>query len=30
VLKGNFMVPYKLASYDDTLDATKALIKSLA
>jgi len=30
VLKGNFMLPYKLASYDDTLDATKELIKSLA
>lgn len=30
VLKGNFLIPYKQASYDDTLDATVALMKSLA
>jgi len=30
VLKGNFLLPYKLESYDDTLDATKSLIASLA
>jgi multiple sugar transport system substrate-binding protein len=30
VLKGNFMIPYKLPAFDDTLDATKALIQSLA
>ncbi|MGH7117422.1 MAG: extracellular solute-binding protein [Acetobacteraceae bacterium] len=30
VLKGNFMIPYRRPSYDDTLDATKALIASLA
>jgi multiple sugar transport system substrate-binding protein len=30
ILKGNFLIPYKQASYDDTLDATKALIASLA
>lgn len=29
-LNGNFMLPYMLPSYDDTLDATKALIASLA
>ena len=27
VLKGNFLIPYKLQSYDDTLAATKALIE---
>ena len=30
ILKGNFLLPYKLASYDDTLDATKQLMASLA
>lgn len=30
ILKGNFLIPYSQASYDDTLDATKALIASLA
>jgi len=30
VLKGNFMIPYSLESYDDTLDNTKKLIDSLA
>jgi len=30
ILKGNFLIPYAQASYDDTLDATKALMKSLA
>ena len=30
ILKGNFLIPYKLASYDDTLDATKQLMASLA
>jgi multiple sugar transport system substrate-binding protein len=30
VLKGNFLIPYKLESYNDTLDATKKLITSLA
>jgi len=30
VLKGNFMIPYSLESYDDTLDNTKKLIASLA
>jgi len=30
ILKGNFLIPYAQASYDDTLDATKALIASLA
>jgi multiple sugar transport system substrate-binding protein len=29
ILKGNFLIPYKLASYDDTLDATKSLMASL-
>ncbi len=30
VLKGNFLIPYSLASYDDTLEATKKLIGSLS
>jgi multiple sugar transport system substrate-binding protein len=30
VLKGNYLLPYQLASYDDTLDATKKLIASMA
>ena len=30
ILKGNFLIPYQQASYDDTLDATKALMASLA
>jgi multiple sugar transport system substrate-binding protein len=30
VLKGNFMIPYKLASFNDTLQATEVLIKSMA
>lgn len=30
VLKGNFLIPYSLQSYDDTLDAGKALIAKLA
>ena len=30
VLKGNFLIPYSLPSYDDTLDNTKKLIQSLA
>ena len=30
ILGANFLLPYKQASYDDTLDATKALIKTLA
>jgi multiple sugar transport system substrate-binding protein len=30
VMKGNFLLPYKFESYNDTLDATKALLKSLA
>ncbi len=30
VLKGNFMIPYQLQSYNDTLDATKELIASLS
>ena len=30
VLKGNFMIPYQLKSYDDTLEAAKALIASLS
>ncbi len=30
VLKGNFLIPYSLASYDDTLDATKKLIGTLS
>ena len=30
ILKGNFLIPYNQPSFDDTLDATKALIKSLA
>jgi multiple sugar transport system substrate-binding protein len=30
VLKGNFLLPYKLESFNDTLDATKALMKALA
>jgi multiple sugar transport system substrate-binding protein len=29
VLKGNFLIPYKQASFDDTLDATKSLMASL-
>ena len=29
ILKGNFLIPYKLQSYDDTLDATRALMASL-
>lgn len=30
ILTGNFLIPYKQPSYDDTLDATKALMASLA
>jgi multiple sugar transport system substrate-binding protein len=30
VLKGNYLLPYQLPSYDDTLDATKRLIASMA
>lgn len=30
ILTGNFLIPYKQPTYDDTLDATKALIASLA
>jgi multiple sugar transport system substrate-binding protein len=30
VLKGNFLIPYSLQSYDDTLAATKGLIEKLA
>jgi multiple sugar transport system substrate-binding protein len=30
VLKGNYLLPYQLPSYDDTLDATKKLIASMA
>ena len=30
VLKGNFLIPYNLQSYDDTLAATKGLIEKLA
>jgi multiple sugar transport system substrate-binding protein len=30
ILKGNNMIPYEVESYDDTLDATKALIESLS
>ncbi len=30
VLKGNFLVPYKLESFDDTLDATKKRIAELS
>ena len=30
ILKGNFLIPFSQPSFDDTLDATKALIKSLA
>ncbi|MBB5754844.1 extracellular solute-binding protein [Prosthecomicrobium pneumaticum] len=30
ILKGNFLIPYQQASYDDTLEATKALMASLA
>ena len=30
VLKGNFMIPYQLKSYDDTVEAAKALIASLS
>jgi multiple sugar transport system substrate-binding protein len=30
ILKGNFLIPYQQESYDDTLDATKALMASLA
>jgi multiple sugar transport system substrate-binding protein len=30
VLKGNFLIPYSLESYDDTLAATKGLIEKLA
>jgi multiple sugar transport system substrate-binding protein len=30
ILKGNFLIPYQQESYDDTLDATKALMVSLA
>ena len=29
ILKGNFLIPYNQASYDDTLDATKRLMASL-
>jgi multiple sugar transport system substrate-binding protein len=29
ILKGNFLIPYKQASYNDTLDATKSLMASL-
>ncbi len=29
ILKGNFLIPYNQASYDDTLDATKSLMASL-
>lgn len=30
ILKGNFLIPYSQASFDDTLDATKALMAKLA
>jgi len=30
VLAANFMLPYKQPSYDDSLDAAKALIKQLS
>ncbi|MBN9025114.1 extracellular solute-binding protein [Kaistia sp. MMO-174] len=30
ILKGNFLIPYQQASFNDTLDATKSLLKSLA
>jgi multiple sugar transport system substrate-binding protein len=30
ILKGNFMIPYSLPSYNDTLDSAKALLDSLA
>ena len=30
ILSGNQMIPYSVASFDDTLDNTKALIASLA
>jgi multiple sugar transport system substrate-binding protein len=30
ILKGNFMIPYSLASYDDTPETARALIDSLA
>jgi multiple sugar transport system substrate-binding protein len=30
ILKGNFLIPFSQPSFDDTLDATKALIKSLS
>ncbi len=30
ILKGNFLIPFSQPSFDDTLDATKALITSLA
>ncbi|MBV7327233.1 extracellular solute-binding protein [Chloroflexi bacterium TSY] len=30
ILKGNFMIPYQLESFDDTLESTQALIDQLA